>query len=156
MLVFDKILSSIHFLIYLMLFVYKLRASSLISLVQPCHLICLFEGIALLSDGPIGVMISALILPSLSGTFLAILFPDTTGLDQPLEAIMYWVQHYLIIIVPVYLLVRKNGIALLMCDTYTICHGLWILTMLHFTFFEVRIVFVFNDEDLQLYGKYPN
>ena len=134
----DKILAVIHIGMYFQLIYYKFNCSSLISLIQPCHVILLLEGISLASDGPLGVVISTLILPSLSGSFLGILFPDTTGLDQPLEEISYWIQHYLIVIIPVYLLVRRNGLAMDLSSFFTLAFGLWILTFLHFFFYEVR------------------
>jgi TMEM164 family len=137
----DTVLAAIHFGMYAQLIYYKWNCSSLINLVQPCHLILLFEGIALAFGGAEGTVITALILPSLSGTFLAILFPDTSGLDQPFEAESYWIQHFLIIVVPVYLLVRRNGLAVEVSTAATIGIGLWILWISHFTFFEVRMRF---------------
>jgi hypothetical protein len=139
--VLDNFLAAFHFLMYSQLIYYKWNISSLINLVQPCHLILLLEGIALASDGPLGVIITTLILPSLSGTFLAILFPDTTGLDQAYEEKSYWIQHYLIITIPVYLLQRRNGLAFKMSSYFTISFGLWILVLLHFSFFEVSFKF---------------
>lgn len=138
----DYILATIHFSMYFQLIYYKWNFSSLINLIQPCHVILLMEGIALASNDHIGVLISVLILPSLSGTFLALFFPDTTGLDQPFEETSYWIQHYLIIFVPIYLLLRRNSLALKMSNKFTVGYGLWILTVLHFSFYEVN-----NDDD---------
>lgn len=135
---FDKLLATVHFAMYLQLIYYKWNFSSLISLVQPCHVILLLEGIALASNGPLGMMISALILPALSGTFLALLFPDTTGLSQPFEEQMYWIQHYMIITIPIYLLQRRNGLACNLSGAVTIGMGVWALLFLHFSFYEVR------------------
>ena len=140
----DKFLATIHFAMYIQLFYYKWNFSSLINLIQPCHVILLLEGIALASDGPLGVMIGTIILPALSGTFLALLFPDTTGLDQPFEELSYWIQHYLIILVPVYLLQRRNGLAYNLCSPFTVGMGVWILGVLHFSFYEVRtLLYIF-------------
>lgn len=135
--ILDKALAIVHFAMYIQLIYYKWNFSSLINLIQPCHVILLMEGIALFSDGPLGIMITSLILPSLSGTFLALLFPDTTGLDQPFERQSYWIQHFLIILIPIYLLQRSNGLAVKLCSKYTIGMGLWILGLLHFSFYEV-------------------
>ena len=134
---FDNLLATICLGMYAQLVYYKFNCSSLISLIQPCHVIMLLEGIALASDGPTGTIIATFILPALSGTFLGILFPDVSGLDQPFEELSYWIQHYLIIVIPIYLLLRKNGLALDMSSSYTIAFGLWILTILHFSFFEI-------------------
>lgn len=138
--ILDKALAIVHFAMYAQLIYYKWNFSSLINLIQPSHVILLMEGIALFSDGPVGVMITSLILPSLSGTFLALLFPDTTGLDQPLERLFYWIQHFLIILIPIYLLQRSNGLAVKLCTKYTIGMGVWILAFLHFFFYEVSYV----------------
>jgi hypothetical protein len=123
---------------YLQICYYKFNMSSLINLIQPCHLILLLEGIALVSDGPLGIMIATLILPSLTGTLLAIFFPDTSGLHQPFEEQSYWIQHYLIITVPIYLLQRRRNVACDMCSPTTIFIGLWILAFLHWSLYEVR------------------
>lgn len=135
----DRFLAIVHFAMYSQLIYYKWNFSSLINLIQPCHVILLLEGIALYADGPMGVVITTIILPALSGTFLALLFPDTTGLDQPYEEISYWIQHYLIILIPIYLLQRSNGIALELSSTFTIGFGVWILALLHFSLYEVWI-----------------
>jgi len=132
----DKTLSATLLGMYLMLIYYKFNCSSLVSLSQPCHVIMLLEGLALASDGPAGTVITTYLLPALSGTFLALLFPDTTGLDQPFEELSYWVQHYLIIVVPVYLLTRRNGLALDLSSRDTVAFGLWLLTFVHYTFYE--------------------
>ena len=158
----DKILSTLLLCMFVQLVYYKFACSSLVSLAQPCHVIMLLQGLALASDGPAGIVITTYLLPALSGTFLAILFPDTTGLDQPFEELSYWVQHYLIIVVPVYLLTRRNGLALDLSSRYsthpppspiplyqhnfhrpvrlrvryTVAFGLWLLSFLHYTFYE--------------------
>jgi hypothetical protein len=45
--ILDKILATIHFGMFIQLIYYKWNISSLISLIQPCHLVLLFEGISL-------------------------------------------------------------------------------------------------------------
>lgn len=134
---FDQLLAFVHFAMYAQIIYYKTNISSMINLIQPCHLVLLLEGIALYSDGPLGVLITVLILPTLTGTLLATLFPDTAGLDQPFEIESYWIQHILIQIVPIYLLLRKNSLALKLFDFKTVFVGLWILTFLHFTLYEI-------------------
>jgi hypothetical protein len=134
---FDQLLSFIHFTMYIQVIYYKFNISSLVNLIQPCHLVLLLEGIALFVDEPLGVLISVLILPTLTGTLLATLFPDTSGLNQPFEELSYWIQHILIQVVPLYLLLRKGSLALKLFDFKTLFVGLWILTLLHFTLYEV-------------------
>lgn len=130
-------LSLVHFGIFGATIYYKWRISSLINLIQPCHLILLFEGVALYSRSQTSVLITLFILPILSGTLLAIFFPDVSGLDQFLEVELYWIQHYLIIVVPFILLTRWNFFALQFANAFTIFVGLCILGVLHFFFYEV-------------------
>lgn len=128
---------SVHLLMFFQLIYYKFNISSLINLFQPCHVILLLQGLALFSDGVFGMLVAIFILPSLTGTMLAMLFPATEGLDQPFEMEAYWIQHYFIQIVPLYLLLRKNGLALKHTGLSSALFGLWILMVLHFFFFEV-------------------
>ena len=122
---------------YIQLIYYKTNVSCLIYLLQPCHLILLIEGIALFSKGKLGVYITIFLLPCLTGTLLALFFPDTSSLDQYLEADMYWIQHYLLLIVPFVLLGRNNFLALKYVNAFTITVGILLLGFAHFFFFEV-------------------
>ena len=135
---FEYYLSMIHFSMFLQVLYYKFNISSLINMIQPCHVILLLEGLALYMDNTLSVIISLFILPALVGALLAMLFPDTSGLDQPFEMQAYWLQHYLIQSVPIYLLLRRNSIALKYANFFTASFcGVWILLLLHFLLFEV-------------------
>lgn len=138
----EILIGSLHVLMFLQLIYFKSTISALIYLLQPCHQILLFQGIALLNNGTLGVLISLFVLPALTGTTLAMLFPETGGLDQFLEMEAYWLQHYLIEIVPIYLLLRKNGLALKLCSMKTVMAGLWILVLVHFALLEVNRIFL--------------
>lgn len=135
--VFEIIFGTIHILMFLQILYYKYNIFSLINMLQPCHQILLFQGIALLSRGKTGVLITIFILPALTGTLLAMLFPETVGLDQPLEMEAYWLQHYLIQSIPIYLLLRRNAIALKHASLNKGFVGIWILAVLHFFLFEI-------------------
>lgn len=135
---FEISLAMIHFGMFLQIVYYKVNILSLVNLIQPCHVILLLQGIALYSNHAIGVILSLGILPALTGTLLAMLFPDVEGLDQPYEMEAYWLQHYLIQIVPIYLLIKSNAIALKHATLFSTAFcGLWMLTILHFSFYEV-------------------
>ena len=136
---FELLLATIHFIMFAQIIYYKVNILSLVNMIQPCHVILLLQGIALYSTGRTGVIITLCILPSLTGTLLAMLFPDTGGLDQPLEMEAYWVQHYLIQAVPVYLLIRNDYIALKHSSFFNVFCGLWVLLTLHFSLYEVRL-----------------
>ena len=139
---FELCLAMVHFAMFIQIIYYKVNILSLVNMIQPCHVILLLEGIALYSTGTTGVVISLCILPALTGTLLAMLFPDTGGLDQPFEMEAYWLQHYLIQAVPLYLLIRRDYIAARHASFFNIFCGLWVLLLLHFSLYEVRIVCV--------------
>jgi hypothetical protein len=107
----DRIVASFMLTIFLMLIYYKYNTNSLCQLIQPCHLILLTQAICLSSDGSNAIIFGLLQLPLYSHV-LALGFPDTTGLDQPLEKDMYWYQHYLTAFFPIYILMRHNFAAL--------------------------------------------
>ena len=135
--VFELVVGTIHFLMFAQIIYYKANILSMINMIQPCHVILLLQGIALYSTGSTGVVISLCVLPALTGTLLAMLFPDTGGLDQPFEMESYWIQHYLIQAVPLYLLIRRDFVALKNSSFFNIFCGLWILLVLHFSLYEV-------------------
>ncbi|RYH20867.1 hypothetical protein EON65_22255 [archaeon] len=137
---FEILLGSIHIGMYLQLVYYKFNMLSLVNLIQPCHVIMLLQGIALWADGVLGVDLILLLLPALTGTLLAMLFPDTSGLDQLWEVESYWIQHWLIQLMPFYLLARRNYLALSYAGSTTTICGLLVLLFLHFSLFEVRLL----------------
>ena len=130
-------LGSIHMFLFGMLIFYKYNISSLVNLLQPCHMILLLQGIALLSKNKLGVIITIFMLPALVGCFVATITPDTSGLDQILEIDSYWYQHYVILIVPFYLLMRDDFLIGRITNLNTVFCGLWLLTLIHFVFFEI-------------------
>lgn len=135
----------IHLLLYASLLYYKLNLSSMINMLQPCHVILLLQGLSLLSEGWFGVLVPLYMLPSSTGTLLAMLFPETGGLDQPFEIEEYWIQHYFIQIVPIYLFARRNYMLYDYFRFRTAVHGLAILAVLHFGLYEVNMfLIVFN------------
>lgn len=134
---FEVLLGSLHVLMFLQIVYYKMQIVSMINMLQPCHVILLLQGIALLADRVTAVNITVLMLPALTGTALAMLFPETKGLDQVWEVEAYWLQHYLIQTVPIYLLIRRNFLALRYADLFSTECGLLILLFLHFSMFEV-------------------
>lgn len=133
----DMSLAATHLALFALIVYYKWNIQSMINIIQPCHMIVLLEGIAVFSTKPLGVLITLFLLPAMTGTLLAMLWPDVGGLDQPFELHAYWIQHYLIQLVPFYLLVRRNFLAVKYAGPFTIFVGIWILAVLHFSLFEV-------------------
>lgn len=122
---------------YIQIVYYKTNKQSLVFIVQPCHLYLLLQGIALLSPHFLSCLISVFTLPFLSGAVLAIFFPDTSGLDQPFEEASYWIQHYLISVMPLYLLMRNDFIASRISCLESLLISSWGTIALHFPGYEV-------------------
>jgi hypothetical protein len=132
----DIMLGTLAICNWTLVLVYKINLKSLINLLQPCHIVLLAQGFALLSNSSTGVMITLLSLPMVTGSGSAILFPDTSGLDQYLEEPAFWLQHYFIQSVPLYLLLRYEFLATKVFDFKTFLIGNWILVFTHWIFFE--------------------
>ncbi len=133
---FNKFFSVLFMVMFVQIIFYKSNDKALLFALQPCHLMLVAQSIALWDDTPTGIMLSSFLLPTLMGTLCAILFPDTSGLDQPLEATTYWVQHYFIQSFPIYLLCRSNFLALKMASTRAIIIGTWFLMAYHWPILE--------------------
>lgn len=135
--VLDLVLCTMAFGMWLTVLYYKINLHSLINLLQPCHLVVLAQGFALLYDNSTGLLIALLSLHMVSGSGAAFLFPDTSGLDQPYEVEEFWIQHTFVQVVPLYLLLRNNGLGAEVADLKIISFGNWILVFMHWTLFEV-------------------
>ena len=127
------------FSMFTMLVVIKFNDKAMINLAQPCHLLLVLQGIALLSTGPVGSVISIFILPPLAGVLTALVIPAMDGLSY-IEIINFWVQHVLLGIIPLYLLCRRNFTVSRLCTLHLFSIGLWIFAMFHFTFYEAVCV----------------
>ena len=127
------------FSMFAMLVVIKFNDKAMINLAQPCHLLLVLQGIALLSTGPEGSVISIFILPPLAGVLTAMIIPAMDGLSY-IEIINFWVQHILLGIIPLYLLCRRNFTVSRLCSIHLFTIGLWIFAMFHFTFYEAVCV----------------
>jgi hypothetical protein len=134
--ILDIIVGSLAFGNWLLVVYYKINLRSLINLLQPCHLTSLLQGIALLRDDSTSTMISLLTLPMVVGSGGTFFAPDTSGLDQPLEVEMFWVQHILLQAIPLYMLLRHDALSLKMVDFKTLLIGNWFLVFTHWAIFE--------------------
>lgn len=135
----DYLFAAIHIGMWLQVIYYKINLMSLVNLLQTCHLILLWDSIVLLSYNPIRLLLGLLVFIMTIGVLLAILFPATEGLDQYLEAEAFFVQHYLLMITPLYLLCRHNFEFLKQIKFRFILLGGWMCFCLHWFFFAVRI-----------------
>jgi hypothetical protein len=115
---------------------YKINIKSLINLLQPCHIVLMAQAYALLSNSSTGVIAGLLSLPMVTGSGSALLFPDTSGLDQYFEEPAFWLQHYFVQSIPLYLLLRYEFLATKVVDFKTLLLGNWILVFTHWILFE--------------------
>lgn len=89
---------------------YKFSSSTVIYLLNPCHVTTAMQ-IYLLAASPSNVVTSVfrVQLNFLNGPLLAFIFPETDSRILPLEASIYWIQHGMMFVVPYYLL-RLGGV----------------------------------------------
>ena len=129
-----------HFGNWLLVLYYKVSLHSLVNLLQPCHLLLLLQGLAVVGNGPAAALAGALTFPMIVGAVMGLLVPATEGLDQPLEyeqvnrittlcvthasmsaashqppflalSGQFFVQHWLMIVTGLHLLLRNNRVA---------------------------------------------
>ena len=77
--VVDAIFASFHFGIWLLVVYYKICLHSLVNLLQPCHLLLLLQGIAIVSADFTGAMLGCLTFPLIVGAALGLMVPATDG-----------------------------------------------------------------------------
>ncbi|XP_015912607.1 transmembrane protein 164 [Parasteatoda tepidariorum] len=90
---------------------FKFSSRTMIYILNPCHVITTIQ-IFLLAAPPTSKTVTFLFRIQnhcLYGAVLAILFPVLNTRKRPLELEIYWIQHFLILITPFYLL--RTGIS---------------------------------------------
>ena len=137
--IFDYTLAAIHIGMWLQVIYYKIYLMSLVNLFQTCHLILIWEGIVVLSSNPIRLWLGLLVFTMTAGVLVALMFPATEGLDQYLEAESFFIQHYLLMITPLYLLCRHNFEFLKQINFRFILFGCWLIIVLHWFTFAVSL-----------------
>jgi hypothetical protein len=138
---FEIILGLGELVIWLLTVYNKINKFSICYMFQPCHIVLAVQACALLTDNALGSVLSTLSLSTVIGTVLATLFPSISGLDQLYEAEMYWIQHYVIQVVPILLLLRNDGLMLKMTKLKSIIFANWCVVVLHWIFYQPMDVF---------------
>jgi len=88
---------------------FKLANRQMIWLLNPCHMITMLQLYLLSSKNKlINIVLFKLHLYWLTGPLLAILFPVTVTRHLPGEVLIYWVQHFLLVSTPVFLITRDR------------------------------------------------
>ncbi|KRY34876.1 Twinkle protein, mitochondrial [Trichinella spiralis] len=112
---------------------YKVRTGSLIFLLNPCHVATMLEILLFcenLLPPSVARLVFALAMYFLPGATLALLFPVVTSRKLPGEVCIYWIQHLIIVLCPVYLL-SLGGVysaeSFYNFNIYVLCHALMTL-----------------------------
>lgn len=90
---------------------FKFATRTVIYILNPCHITTMIQ-IYLLACNKPKKSTTALFrvqMNYLNGPLLAFVFPETDSRQLPLEAAIYWIQHALMVIIPIYLL-RTGGV----------------------------------------------
>lgn len=85
---------------------FKFCSRTALYLLNPCHILTLIQLLLLSREGTdkVSVILFRVQVYALTGPVLALLFPVLNTLRQPLELEWYYVQHYALLAVPLYLL----------------------------------------------------
>jgi len=83
---------------------FKLATKQLIWLLNPCHMLSFLQLFLLVAPhNKASTYLFRLHIYWLTGPLLALLFPVTNSFDLPLEWSIYWVQHIMLLVIPLYL-----------------------------------------------------
>lgn len=137
---FDYFLAAIHVALFLQVVYYKIHLRSLCYLLQPCHLALLWQGFVLIWSHPARLLLSAHAVVLLPGAVLALLYPATEGLDYYLESEAFFVQHYVLLLTPLYMLCRHNFLLLKQLSLPLLVFGNIISIVFHWLLYVVSIV----------------
>ena len=91
---------------------FKFASKQLIWLFNPCHVTSLIDiyCLAMPVDAfRLNNSLFVMTLFTLHGPLAAMLFPTDGGLVLPFESEIYWIQHILLVLVPLYFLLVKDG-----------------------------------------------
>jgi len=103
----EKILFVILLTVFLLEVSYKALSRQMLWLLNPCHMLTLLQLLLLyFPSSPASRVLFRLHLYWLTGPVLAILFPVTWTREMPGEVANYWIQHFLIILLPGYLMTQ--------------------------------------------------
>lgn len=136
----DILFAALHFGIWFLVLYYKITLHSLINLCQPCHIALFVQGVGVLVGGPEGAIIGILSLPLVVGPIGALMVPALDGLDQPYEELFFFIQHYLLLVTPLFLLLRNNYCAYKLITFRSLLFANWAILVLHWFVFAVSLV----------------
>jgi len=109
-----KILRLVLTICFLITIIHKYMGDKLALMMMPCHFVSVCYLASLYSKKhSTGEFLFNLSVHYMFFTWLALLLPDYRGLSQPGEIINFWVHHWVLLIIPLYLIYT---------DHYTVYH----------------------------------
>ncbi|XP_046401879.1 transmembrane protein 164 [Ischnura elegans] len=88
---------------------FKFASRTVIFLLNPCHVVTAVQIYLLAAEPSLKVTVMFRFhLYFLNGAILAFLFPNTESRILPCESSLYWIQHTMMLVVPIYLLCLKG------------------------------------------------
>jgi hypothetical protein len=138
--ILDGMVLIVTFGLWFQVLYYKIRIQSLVNLLQPCHLSLLWQSLSILLSGrsALSYFLALITLPMTIGAVAALAVPATEGLDQPFEKISFFVQHYVLLVTPLYLLLRQNFNLYKVATFSSVLFSNWFALILHWCIFSVR------------------
>lgn len=136
--ILDIVFAFLHFGIWFLVLYYKITLHSLVNMCQPCHIALFVQGVGVIVGGPLGAVIGIISLPLVVGPIGALMVPALDGLDQPYEELFFFIQHYLLLLTPLFLLLRNNYCAFKVINFRSLVYANWTLLVLHWFIFAVR------------------
>jgi hypothetical protein len=152
----DILFAILHFGIWFLVLYYKITLHSLINLCQPCHIALFVQGVGVLVGGPEGAIIGILSLPLVVGPIGALMVPALDGLDQPYEELFFFIQHYLLLITPLFLLLRNNYCAYKLISFRSLLFANWAILVLHWFVFAVSFIDLVRSISTQRYPSFKD
>ena len=132
---FNTYLATLPLGLWLYVLQSKVQLHSLCNLLQPCHISLLLNAASLLTSGPASTYLTIYSLPFTLGAWGALAIPDTSGLTE-LETLHFFLQHYLLVLSPLYLLSMRRALAYRHCTFQNILTGNLLISLLHWGVYQ--------------------
>nr|CAX73116.1 budding uninhibited by benzimidazoles 3 homolog [Schistosoma japonicum] len=131
---FRQILLLLHTFVFGIEIGFKLATSTLIWVLNPCHILTILQILLLASSRPsLRTVIFRIHVHMMNGPLLALTFPVLNTRFLPFERVTYFVQHFLIILIPTTFLNQNSEFSVEPIDDFSwVTFSLSIQVLYHF------------------------